>query len=101
MKELETKKFLDAFKFHKEYWKDKHYDRFVDQLIEEMSELTKILLKERRGRNVQEEIKGETGDVLLCLKYLFVNKGYNLEDFKEQVDFKSDRMVAALKKGKH
>lgn len=101
MKDLESKEFFEGFEFHKSYWKDKHYDRFVDQLIEEMSELTKILLKERRGRKVQEEIKGEVGDVLLCLKYLFENKGYKLEDFKEQVNWKSNRMVEALKRGKH
>ena len=36
-----------------------------------MSELTKVLLKERRGRDVQDHIKEEIADVEICLELLY------------------------------
>jgi NTP pyrophosphatase (non-canonical NTP hydrolase) len=64
---------------HKDYWGEQHKARVVDQLIEEMAELTKELMKARRGGDNKSEILRELCDVLLCLEYLGQDEGFTNE----------------------
>lgn len=89
-----------GFDVHKSYYLDRHYSRLVDQWIEESSELTKALLKERRGRQVEEAIYEEIYDVLLCLEYLIREKNLSNKKIDEGIMAKSERIVKALAKGK-
>lgn len=71
---------------HREYWREKHQDRVVDQLIEEMSELTKALLKKRRGFDVpDDDVKGEIADVCICLEFLGQGLGFENEELRVRV----------------
>lgn len=91
---------LNAIEYHCFYYKDRQYPRAVDQLIEEMSELTKILLKERRKRDVQEHIKEEIADVEICLELLYDLKGLDYEkDIVPLVNTKAKRMIKKLEQG--
>jgi len=63
----------DAVRAHKRYFGDGHYDRVVDQLLEEMAELSVELLKRRRNdvRSTRpDNTRAEIFDVLLCLEFL-------------------------------
>lgn len=56
---------------HKRVYGPGHYDRLVDQAIEEMGELTTKLMQRRRGRDVKTDaIVEEIVDVTLCLDFL-------------------------------
>lgn len=59
-----------AYFTHQDYWKLDHSDRVVDQLLQEMAELQKELLKDRLGRGDRAQIAKEMADVLLCLEFL-------------------------------
>lgn len=96
-----TQDLLNAIEYHRNYYKDtREYSRAVDQLIEEMSELTKVLLKERRGRSVQDHIKEEIADVEICLELLYDLKGLEYEkDIVPLVNAKAKRMIKKLEQG--
>lgn len=91
----------NAIRYHRDYYKDdREYSRAVDQLIEEMSELTKVLLKERRGRNVGEHIKEEIADVEICLELLYTLRELNYEKhIVPLVNDKAKRMIKKLEQG--
>lgn len=90
----------NAIQYHNFYYKERKYSRAVDQLIEEMSELTKVLLKERRGRDVQEHIKEEIADVEICLELLYDLKSLEYEkDIVPLVNAKANRMIKKLSQG--
>jgi NTP pyrophosphatase (non-canonical NTP hydrolase) len=84
------------------FWTDLVYSTSVDRVIEEMSELTKILLKERRGqveRNgklVSQLIKEEMGDVLLCMEFICRMRGVEMEELIELIAAKSRRITKKL-----
>ena len=96
-----TQDLLNAIEFHRNYYKEtREYPRAVDQLIEEMSELTKVLLKERRGRDVQDHIKEEIADVEICLELLYDLKSLEYEkDIVPLVNAKANRMIKKLSQG--
>lgn len=69
-------------------------DRLIDQLIEEMSELTKALLKDRRAEKygeydkckTEKDVAEEVADVEICLKYLDILYSYKTPDFRLRVE---------------
>lgn len=77
-------------------------DRQADMAIEEMSELTKALLKYRRGRRrpdtlqqLKADIGEETADVIIMLTQLVMIYG-NSEQVQQQIDYKIDRLSHRL-----
>jgi uncharacterized protein YabN with tetrapyrrole methylase and pyrophosphatase domain len=66
--EVET--FYDV---HKRYYDKDQYNRLLDQIMEEMSELQKVLLKHRRSNHPLElnvDIKEEMSDVIISLEFI-------------------------------
>jgi NTP pyrophosphatase (non-canonical NTP hydrolase) len=94
--------FDSGFEAFQSYWEDQVYATSVDRLIEEMSELCKILLKERRGQMerggklVSELIKDEMADVMLCMEYIGRHRGIDTDDIVDRIAFKSQRIVRKL-----
>lgn len=88
------------------YWGEEVYDTSVDRVIEEMSELTKILLKDRRGqverhgKLVSDLIKEEMADVMLCLEFISRMRNIPLAEIVALVALKSRRISKKLE-GKH
>ena len=90
----------------------KAIDRFgyrtqSDMAIEEMSELTKALLKHRRGcpsgtvndlRRLRENIVEETADVIVMIAQMIMMYDYR-GDVQAEVDFKINRLRERLKEG--
>ena len=68
----------------------------VDKAIEEMSELTKALLKERHNAGSVEHIAEEMADVFIMIAQLILVYN-NDEAFDEQVDHKIKRLQRRLK----
>ena len=69
----------------------------IDMAIEEMSELTKALLKKRRGKGSVIDITDEMADVRIMLKQLemiFDNKA----EVEERAEYKVSRQKQRLKK---
>jgi len=77
-----------SVKAHREYHRAGHFDRVIDQCVEEMAELTKELMKNRRVREKhyddsadailsREMIEGEIMDVLICIE--FISRHLNIE----------------------
>ena len=92
-----TDKVRTSLTVHKRYWLKEHYGRFVDQLIEEMSELTKELLKDRRSGNARPAaLAGEIADVLLCLDYLLEAEGISREQISTLVDERAEGVTRKL-----
>lgn len=62
----------DAVESHRLVHAQQHFDRLTDQAIEEMSELTKELLKLRRKKSAAtaDNIVSEMADVLICLEFI-------------------------------
>lgn len=75
-----------------------HYskEQQVMQSIEEMSELTKELLKNiNRGKNNIEEIKGEIADVMIMIMQLVVI--YGTDEIDKIIEYKLDRQINRIK----
>lgn len=79
----------------------------VDMAVEEMSELTKALLKHRRGcpsgtvndlRRLRENIVEETADVIVMIAQMIMMYDYR-GDVQAEVDFKINRLRERLKEG--
>lgn len=71
---------------HRRFHGEGHEARLSDQLIEEMAELTKELLKKRRGKGSDFRITEEMADVLVCLEYLGRALGIEAVDMARLVD---------------
>lgn len=74
----------------------------VDMAIEEMSELTKALLKERRvdtdnERKAADHIAEEMADVIIMLEQLMIIFD-NVEEIQEQINYKLERQRKRLKR---
>lgn len=73
-----------------------HYgsDAQIDICIEEMSELTKALIKNRRYHTVQtqKDIVEELTDVLICTEYIKQIFGISQNDIDEVRQYKIDRI---------
>lgn len=92
--------FDNGYEIHQQYHKDKHYEHIAHIVIEEASEVIKELIKEYRGRDVQNNIKEEIADLLFCIEYLVRVKGYNLTELQELMNKKTIKMIENIKKGK-
>jgi NTP pyrophosphatase (non-canonical NTP hydrolase) len=84
---------------HHDTFGDGSYPKFVDQTIEEMSELSQALLKVRRKvkynetflgseDNFQKAVDEEIADVLICLECLMRDRDIDSEDIKQLVQTK-------------
>jgi NTP pyrophosphatase (non-canonical NTP hydrolase) len=89
-----------AIKQHKAHFAERSYDRFVDQAIEEMAELTKILIKERRGRKVEEDIKQEIADVIITIECIIREKNITLSESEKGITTKLDKWLKRISQGK-
>lgn len=65
-----------------------------DMAIEEMSELTKAIIKERRGKGTKEEIIEEIADVLIMMEQLRIVYGY--EAVSDAMLYKLERLGKML-----
>lgn len=66
----------------------------VDKAIEEMSELTKELLKERQNKGSAEHIMEELADVIIMMYQLMMI--FNIADFDHCIDYKIKRLARRL-----
>lgn len=82
---VETNVVNQAHAAHRDVWKEKSHDRTVDQLIEEMAELTKALLKKRRNLGTSVEVRAELADVCLALEFLGKDLGIDRQDLLTHV----------------
>jgi phosphoribosyl-ATP pyrophosphohydrolase len=71
---------------HHEVWRDEHFQRIADQIIEEMAELTKDLCHAARGRRA-EGLMEEMADVEVCLEILKNAFGINSTDTYKKARF--------------
>lgn len=58
--------------------------------IEEMAELTKEIIKRRRGKDNEEAIKEEIADVMIIMLQLAAH--YGVEDVEYHIDYKLKRL---------
>ena len=65
--------------------------------IEEMSELTKELSKQKRGKGDREHVIEEIADVYICLEMLEQMNGITREELYEWIDKKVDRIDKRIK----
>ena len=64
----------------------------IDMAIEEMSELTKELLKNRRGKENRSQIADEMADVYIMLEQLKFIFGVDETELKVNAEFKLQRL---------
>lgn len=69
----------------------------IDMVIEEMSELTKELLKNRRGKENRSMIADEMADVYIMLEQLKFIFGIDEIELKVSTEFKLQRLNKRLK----
>lgn len=68
-------------------------------LIEEMSELTKELMKARRGKGSRDHIEEELADVYVTLLTYSIRTDINFNKIRDICMFKLKRGIERLKKG--
>ena len=68
----------------------------VDMAVEEMSELTKELLKNRRGKENRSQIANEMADVYIMLEQLKFIFGVDETELKVNAEFKLQRLNKRL-----
>lgn len=68
----------------------------IDMAIEEMSELTKELLKNRRGKENRSQIADEMADVYIMLEQLKFIFGVDETELKVNAEFKLRRLNERL-----
>lgn len=75
-----------------------HYGKEAqkDVAIEEMSELTKELIKERRIKYNMDSILEEIADVTLMLHQLLIIYNFTEEDVKRIIDEKVERQIKRI-----
>jgi NTP pyrophosphatase (non-canonical NTP hydrolase) len=82
----------ECYALHKQFWGHRHHARVVDQLIEEMAELTKELMKQRRGFSGR--ILDELSDVLICLLFVGQDEAGD-HDVGEEIE---ERMMETVRR---
>ena len=62
----------EAYRKHKEFYKDKQLSRLLDQTIEEAAEVIQAICKIRRscGSNEFDHLRDEVEDLILCIDFL-------------------------------
>ena len=85
-----------ALERHRSFWAPHHLDRGVDQVIEEMAELTQALLHSRRGELNREEVVDEIADVCLCLELVAREFTMGRNELLERVASKAARLDVRL-----
>ena len=96
LNDLDNSNMWHAFLEHQRVWKDGHQYRIDDQLIEEMAELTKALLKKRRGLGGDQEIKDEIVDVCICLEFLGRSLPFRAAELAREADDKAGELLDRL-----
>lgn len=71
----------------------------LDMIIEEMSELTKEICKNKRGKDNRSAIVEEMADVYIMLKQLEIIFSIDEDEINEAIDFKVDRLKERLEHG--
>lgn len=69
----------------------------VDIAIEEMSELTKALLKDRRNIGAIDDVLEELADMLIMICQLMMIFNVDTETLENQIDYKIERLERRLK----
>lgn len=97
--------FLDKealYEKHIEEYQDKHPERIVDQLFEEMAELQHALLKVRRKRKVSRaSIHEEIADIEICLDFLKRDLNISPKDEQRMWRLKASKFKQQLAKDIH
>ena len=96
----DSKILLESMAVSKKYWQGRHYARAVDQYTEEAAELNKAFMKERRKRDMDENIRDEIADVMLCLEFIIREKGFTKRDINKRINIKAKKMIADLAIGR-
>jgi NTP pyrophosphatase (non-canonical NTP hydrolase) len=92
----DEEKLAECYRAHKEFWGPRHHARVVDQLIEEMAELTKELMKQRRGGELP-RIKEEMVDVVIGLLFLIEDEGGDEEWFDKRLVEIAEKLTGQLR----
>lgn len=82
--------FVDE-KFSREVLGDNGQIYEEDVAIEELSELTKAIVKQRRFGNNTSSIVEEMADVYICLKHLQIIYRIDDNELQKQIDYKMER----------
>lgn len=61
--------------------------------LEELSELSKEILKDQRGKGNKEHIKEEIADVLCTILTYAIDKDINVDELEDIIDQKLDRAI--------
>ena len=85
---------------HQYKHEEKSYLRSVDQTIEEMAELTKVLIKERRGRDVKDDIEEEIADVIIMIECLIRERNITLSRLNKVINKKLTTWLKNIESGK-
>ena len=85
---------------HQYKHEEKSYLRSVDQTIEEMAELTKVLIKERRGRDVKDDIEEEIADVIIMIECLIRERNITLSRLNKVINKKLTKWLKNIESGK-
>lgn len=85
---------------HQYIHEEKSYPRSVDQTIEEMAELTKVLIKERRGRDVKDDIEEEIADVIIMIECLIRERNITLSRLNKVINKKLTKWLKNIESGK-
>jgi NTP pyrophosphatase (non-canonical NTP hydrolase) len=97
------KEFRAGYKAHKDRYQEQQFSIIIDRFIEEAAELTKELLKwkrgakERHGKPIDEVIKDEFSDCLLTLEFIAYSKGFTFEEIKQRMLIKSNKLINSMK----
>ena len=85
---------------HQYKHEEKSYPRSVDQTIEEMAELTKVLIKERRGRDGKDDIEEEIADVIIMIECLIRERNITLSRLNKVINKKLTKWLKNIESGK-
>jgi hypothetical protein len=88
----------DAYALHMKHYDAAHYERVMDQLVEEMAELTTALMHERRGR--RDRIDGELYQVLICAEFLMRARGSRPEFIEGGVAQEARNLMVKIREGR-
>ncbi len=88
----------EAYGLHCSYWGMRHYDRLMQQVMEESGELLTAMSHRKRGRpgGDRQHLLAEIADLVLCLSYLNLSLEFTWNDVLRSARAKEVKMVAAL-----
>ena len=89
---MEFKDFREAIKYDKELCST--------IAMEECAELIQAISKAKRGKLDKNNLAEEISDVLICVEWIKDIYGIKEEDLKKWLEYKKNRIVSRLNKGK-